>query len=114
MRSGKCLSDCRASNYGVVDVEVVVAVPVAPPAGAVLVAVVVVVWVLVVVSVPGAAAPVEVDVEVVEVSVLPLHAASEATIAKLAAARAIVFKFNVIELNVSFLPDSCWFEHLDW
>lgn len=57
----------------------------------------VVVVVCVVVSVPGAVAPVDVVVDVV--SVLLLHAANEATIAKLAAARAMDFMFNVIKLK---------------
>jgi len=68
------------------------------PDGAVAVVVEVDVTVDVVVSVvPGALVPV--DVVVVLVSVLPPQAANEATIAKLAAARAMVFMFNVIKLN---------------
>lgn len=63
--------------------------------GVVLVAVVV--EVAVVESPDGEA--VDVDVDVVVVSVLPPQAANEATIAKLAAARAMVFMFNVIKLN---------------
>ncbi len=63
--------------------------------GVVLVAVVV--EVAVVESPDGDAVDVEVDVVVV--SVLPPQAANEATIAKLAAARAMVFMFNVIKLN---------------
>ena len=63
--------------------------------GVVLVAVVV--EVAVVESPDGEAVDVEVDVVVV--SVLPPQAANEATIAKLAAARAMVFMFNVIKLN---------------
>ncbi len=96
------LPTSRYRNYGVVPVVVLVvlvAVPVvvAPAAGAVLVDVDVVVVVAVVVSEPGALVPV--DVVVVLVSVLPPQAANEATIAKLAAARAMVFMFNVIKLN---------------
>ena len=71
-----------------VEVEVVVDVDVAAP-----------------VSVPGAA-PVDVLVPP-PVSDVPLQAANEATIAKLAAARAMVFMFNVIKLNRLLLAYSC-------
>jgi hypothetical protein len=91
---------CQSSNnYLSVDVEVavVVVVDAAPPLVSVEVLVAVVVEELDPVSVLGV---VLVVVEVVElVSVEPLQAANEATIAKLAAARAIVFMFNVIKRN---------------
>jgi hypothetical protein len=58
-----------------------------------------------VVSLPGPAVDVEVVVDVV--SVLPPQAANEATIAKLAAARAMVFMFNVIKLNRLLLACKC-------
>jgi len=91
---------CQSSNnYGVVavEVDVVVVVDAAPPLVSVDVLVAVVVEELDPVSVLGV---VLVDVVVVElVSVEPLQAANEATIAKLAAARAIVFMFNVIKRN---------------
>ncbi|HEY9716620.1 MAG TPA: hypothetical protein V6C69_04070 [Trichormus sp.] len=86
-------------SYGEpVEVLVVVLVAVPPAAGVVLVDVVVA---AVDVDVSPAAGVVDVDVDVVDVlvSVLPPQAANEATIAKLAAARAMVFMFNVIKLN---------------
>jgi hypothetical protein len=82
-------------------------VSVEPVAVFVVVDVVVVVWV--VVSVPGALVPVDVVVDVV--SVLPPQAANEATIAKLAAARAMVFMFNVIKLNRLLLACFVSVEH---
>jgi hypothetical protein len=74
-------------------------------AGAVLVLVDVDVVVVALVSVAGAVVVV-VDV-VVDVSVLPPQAAKAATIAKLAAARLMVFMFNVIKRNRLLLACKC-------
>jgi hypothetical protein len=98
LRSGECFFQ-SSNNYGVVDVEVEVevVVVVAPPLVSVEVLVAVDVEELEPVSVLGVVVVV-VDVEE-PVSVVPLQAANEATIAKLAAVRAIVFMFNVINRN---------------
>lgn len=78
-------------NYGVVVVAVLVVVPVVV-AGAPLVVVV-----EVEVAVASGVAVVVLVVVVVEVSEEPPHAANEATSAKLAAARAMVWNFEVIK-----------------
>ena len=107
LRSGECFGlYLIGQHYGVVlvdvEVAVVVVVPVSVPG---FVAVVVDVVAAVEVSVPGVLAPVDVVVEVV--SVLPPQAANAATIAKLAAARLMVFMFNVIKLNRLLLACKC-------
>jgi hypothetical protein len=78
-------------NYGVVVVAVLVVVPVVV-AGAPVVVVV-----EVEVAVASGVAVVVLVVVVVEVSEEPPHAANEATSAKLAAARAMVWNFEVIK-----------------